>query len=350
MSLLFSLSCSAVLRTIGTTTPAMTLPNFSFPGQAVVRHAVTSPMRLFNLLGLASALRAMTISRITHSISTSTLSRSSGCGLIWTPSSFQRAPFGGPFFALIQHHPRRGADFIIWLLNHSTEWYAHHRDPRGIVEPPWQIEVWLPGGASVTQWCNQRLWQLYRGTSVGPYVLQCALMALERWLLELCVSHPEVAERWLLHILRTSTSGATTAVVASVATAYPHVAGDAAVALIACRAFITLDHIRMRQEVQAPSGLLAAMPTARAADTLYTNERKEADALPHRRSDLESVAMNLQLGPHADRVREILDSHRRNMPPLDEQTEDDRLWRRAPPHGPAQVHTGGSRTGSAAKQ
>jgi hypothetical protein len=242
---------------------------------------------------------------------------------------FPASALGGPFFALLQHHPRRGVDFIIWFVNHSTEWYATHRDPQGIVEPPWEVKVHLSDGTSVSQWCNQRLWQLYRGTSVGPTVLQCALMALERWLLELCVSHPERVQRWLYHILRTGTSGATTAIVASVATAYPHVAGDAALPLIACRELFDFDRDRWVHEAQAPSHLLNAMPLPRATDSIYAGDRKKADALPHRRSHLESVALNLQLGPLRDQVQIILDNYRRAAPPVGEQIEGDRLWRLA---------------------
>ncbi len=84
-------------------------------------------------------------------------------------------------------------------MNQSTEWYAHHPDPRGIVEPPWQITLHLPDGTVVQQWMNPRLWCLYRGTSVGPDILQCALMALEQWLLDLCESNPDRVERWLLY-------------------------------------------------------------------------------------------------------------------------------------------------------
>jgi hypothetical protein len=53
------------------------------------------------------------------------------------------------------------------------------------------------------------------------------------------------------------------------------------------------------------------------------------DARPQRHHDLESAIANLQLGPLASRVHEILDRYRAEMLPVEEQSEDDRKWRLA---------------------
>ena len=47
---------------------------------------------------------------------------------------------------------------------------------------PVQVNVHLNDGRTIQQWGGQRLWCLYRGTSVAPDILQSALMALENWL------------------------------------------------------------------------------------------------------------------------------------------------------------------------
>ena len=39
--------------------------------------------------------------------------------------------------------------------------------------------------------------------------------------------------------------------------------------------------------------------------------------------------MNLQLGPLSHRVREILDQHRAELPPMENQDDEDRIWRLA---------------------
>ena len=85
----------------------------------------------------------------------------------------------------------------------------------------------------------------------------------------------------------------------------------------------------MATESESPSRLPSFLPD-RGENSVYESERKEADRLPHRRKDLETAIANLQLGPLADRVHEILDRHRGALPPTtSEQTDDDRVWRLA---------------------
>jgi hypothetical protein len=52
---------------------------------------------------------------------------------------------------------------------------------------------------------------------------------------------------------------------------------------------------------------------------------QESDGLKHRRLDLEKLALELQVGPHQERVLQVLDSHHQDLPPLDQQTEDDKI-------------------------
>ena len=96
---------------------------------------------------------------------------------------FPASAIRGPWIPLLRHHPRQALDFFIKVFNHSADWYAHPRvDDR--LEPAWEIELTFADGTVRKHWGNPRLWNLYRGTSVGPYVLQSLLMALEKWLLD----------------------------------------------------------------------------------------------------------------------------------------------------------------------
>jgi hypothetical protein len=242
---------------------------------------------------------------------------------------FPASAYRGPFLPLLRHHPREGITFIIEVFNHSADWYAHPRVRSEYVEPPFEMTLTFADGTSRTQWCNARLWNLYRGTSVGPYVLQSLLMALERWLLEFAEARPSELDAVLLHILQRSDSAALTAVVASVATAFPHASGETLLVLLRSPLCILLDRQRLVNESHAPSRLFDLMPQLDARDKVYNAERKEADARPHRRYDLETAIANLQLGPLAPRVHEILDRHRAEMPPMEQQDEDDRVWRLA---------------------
>ena len=77
---------------------------------------------------------------------------------------FPPSAFRGPFLPLLRHHPRRGVAFIFGVFNHSADWYAHRRVRSEYVEPPFEITLTFADGTSRTQWCNARLWNLYRGT------------------------------------------------------------------------------------------------------------------------------------------------------------------------------------------
>ncbi len=242
---------------------------------------------------------------------------------------FPASAYQGVFLPLLRYHPQEGLDFIIEVFNHSADWYARPRVRARGVKPPSEIQLTLSDGTSRTQWCNERLWMLYRGISVGPNVLLSILMALEYWILELVESDPHELDKTLLSILGRSESAALTAVAASVATAFPHEASESLIVLLQSRICIQLDRRRLASEVQAPSVLAKMIPSLNNRKKIYEDERKKADARPHRRHDLESAIMNLQLGPLAPRVHTIIDRHLAEMPPPERQSEDDRSWRLA---------------------
>lgn len=228
----------------------------------------------------------------------------------------------GPWVSLLHNHPRKGLDFLIKVFNHSADWYVHPRvdDP---LEPARQIELTFADGMTRKHWGNQRLWNLYRGTSVGPGFLQSLLMACEKWLLELAETSSEHLDGVLLEVLRRSDSATLAAVVASVATAHPHASGEALLVLLSAPDYIIFDRRRMAGEHHASSF------SGRADDWVFDQERKEANSLAHRRHDLETAITNLQLGPFAPRVHAILDRHLATLPPKAEQDESHLIWRLA---------------------
>lgn len=235
----------------------------------------------------------------------------------------------GPFLPLLQSHPQKGVDFIVRLMNHASTWYGERKWLGDRLEPAMQVRMQIPGEGDVIQWANSRLWCLFRGTSVGPYLLQTALMALESWLLGICEADNAHVESWLLKILRESNNVAMTAVVVSICNAYPEKAGRAELAVLTCCEFFAMDRARMVQESSALSGLANLMPMYDAEGKIYDDERRIADSLPHRKYDLEALAVKLQLGEHRDAVWRILDEYRAALPEAGAQTEADRLWRLA---------------------
>ena len=233
----------------------------------------------------------------------------------------------GPWIPLLRHHPRQTLDFLIHIFNYSAEWYAHPR-AHDRLEPAWEIELTFADKTTRSQWGNPRLWNMYRGTSVSPSVLQSLLMALEKWLLELATQRSSQLDTVLLDILRRSDAAALAAVVASVATAHPHSSGEALLVLLTAPDYMRCDRARMAAESQA-SALDGIFPHIRPEGELYEAERKEANDLPHRGRDLEAAITDLQLGPLAPRVHAVLDEHLNALPPSSEQDESDRIWRLA---------------------
>ena len=237
---------------------------------------------------------------------------------------FPASAYRGPWISLLRHHPRRALDFFINIFNHSADWYAHPRVPDPL-EPAWEITLTFADGSTRTQWGNPRLWNLYRGTSVGPDVLQSLLMALEKWLLECAKETPEQLDAVLVDILRRSESAALTAVIASIATAHPHTSGEALLALLSASDYIAFDRGRMANEYHA-SAISGIFPRLRGDTKVYEEERKEANGLSHRRQDLEIAILNLQCGPYAPQVHAILDRHLAALPPQSQQNETDLWW------------------------
>lgn len=240
---------------------------------------------------------------------------------------FPASAFRGPWINLLTHHPRKGFDFLIQVFNHSAEWYANPRLGNSL-EPAWEVELTFANGTTRKQWVNPRLWSLYRGFTVGPYVLQSLLMAFEEWLLNYANSHSERLDAVLLEILQRSDSAALAAVVASVATAHPHRSGEALLVLLSVRDYIEIDSSRMATERKALS-LTGLFPSFRAENKIYDEERKKSNALSHRKHDLEVAIANLQLGPLAPRVHAIIDLHIAEQPGPDKRNEQDLKWQLA---------------------
>jgi hypothetical protein len=99
--------------------------------------------------------------------------------------------------------------------------------------------------------------------------------------------------------------------------------------MLRSRMCILLDRQRTVAESQSPSRLSGLIGLVRAENKIYEVERKDADARPHRKYDLEAAIAQLQLGPLAARVHEILDQNRAALPPISEQDDNDRFWRLA---------------------
>ena len=151
-------------------------------------------------------------------------------------------------------------------------------------------------------------------------------MALESWLLAYAKRFPESLDETLVRILKENTCGAVTAAVASVVVSQPRICGNALFTLLSCRDCISFDIARMVGDSHAPSKVLGIMNN-RPENRIYTSEREAADALEHRRSHLEIAVLNGQTPELAARIQQLLDDHKAELPPIEQQSEADRVWR-----------------------
>ncbi|KAA0255535.1 MAG: hypothetical protein EDX89_05590 [Acidobacteria bacterium] len=249
----------------------------------------------------------------------------------------------GPFCHLLAHHPTIGLDLIVRITNHACDAYGA-ADVR-LLEAPGRITLSLPDGRAVEQWINGRLWGLYRSATVGPYPLQCALMALENWLLERAEAEDPTLEAALLDLLSRSNNAAITAVVLSVAQAWPQGTWRTILPLLAHREFFELDRGRWIADQGSAGRILEGIGFRSAPeDEWYAKERRRSNAREHRKEDLEATAVRLQLTDAREQVWALVDGLRAALPAEASRTDDDRLWelvlhridvRRFLPAGPA---------------
>jgi len=237
---------------------------------------------------------------------------------------FPASAYQGPFLSLLHNHPEDAVQYIIDLLNHSAQWYGEEKWPGEPLEPLKKIAIDVPNHGPIEQWANSRLYLMHRGLSVGPYALQSALMALENWLLKIAKIEGAKIEDWLLRILIDSNNVMATGVIASICIAYPSETSRVGVALLSCRELIQYDRIRLAKE----SGVdLLLGGSLIAGHRIYQDERRDSNALAHRKTDVEWMALQLQFSDDTvrDQVADVLDLHRARC--TASEAESEVLWK-----------------------
>ncbi|UCH93142.1 MAG: ATP-binding protein [Candidatus Aminicenantes bacterium] len=210
-----------------------------------------------------------------------------------------------PIYFLLRYHPLIALKLITTVLNHSTEAYAQSERGKknGIVE----VEIKTNDGEIITQKGNMTLWAMYRGTiGVAPDLLKSILMSLESWFLELCEISSNRASRLIEiafdFLLKEGTTVATTAVLASIAIAYPGKIGKKAFPIIKVKEFFEWDSNRWSSD--SVDFVLCnydmELPFAQ-------EERMKSNKLPHRKLSLEQLVTKLQFEGFWEEISEILD-------------------------------------------
>lgn len=183
-----------------------------------------------------------------------------------------------PVYYLLKNHPFRALDFIVEIVNNSTQVYQ--KSVKYNTDEVIEIELTLNDGSKVKQRGSPLLWQMYRGTGNTPEFLQSVLMALEKYLFELAENEVDENKELLRAIYdflyRTSTSVAISSVLASVGLRFPKAVGEAMLPLLSLKHTIQWDGIRFINE--QPRGL----NLFKDKNDIHDNERIESDLLPHR--------------------------------------------------------------------
>lgn len=215
----------------------------------------------------------------------------------------------GPFKYLLHTDIRKALNFILNLCNITAQKYAESDFSSPSISSEEEIffgdsfsteitvkevELILNDGSIVKQYASPHLWKGYRGHSTLPDVLQCALMALENWLIgyiEAC-SNDNHIELIYNHLLRNSNSVLLTSVLASVATGFPEKVGKSSLPLLRTADLYSLDLNRKCQE-RGANELHFFMPREPMRE-IYIAERRNAALKPWREESLETLLFRMQ--------------------------------------------------------
>ncbi len=231
----------------------------------------------------------------------------------------------GAFAILLAHHPERGVELVLRLLNHACATYAGYE--QDIIEKPVQVMLELEDGSQLPQWANWRLWAMYRGMNVATHTRESALMALEEWLLQKAARGDADTVTVFSRLLRESNNVAITAVLASVAIAYPYFIGAAAIPLLTCQPLFHWDFDRAFHDKANLNRTMEFIFPSIPDHMPFEHERRESGKREHRWRNLEHLCLQLQLTPARDKVRTILDGYLAALPAVDRQHDGHRQWR-----------------------
>ncbi len=224
-----------------------------------------------------------------------------------------------PIRFLLYYHPAKALRLIVSVMNYITDAYASSK--RGKENGVVRIEMHDENGSTVYQSGDAVLWGMYRGlVQSTPYLLQSILMALENWLLELCQIEQDWADKLIKstysYFFRNSVSVATTAVLASVAMAYPEKIGKACFPILKVKEFYKWDILRLTGDQFPLSPFDQEIPFAQ-------EERYRSNQLPHRKYRLEILATKFQVSGYWNEINAILDNFHALVKP------DENSWKLA---------------------
>ena len=223
-------------------------------------------------------------------------------GLIGEHKFYPPSALKGPFWSLLCFNFKIGLNLIIELcnksaVNYSKSEYAKQPSNETLIS---EIELTLNDKTIIKQFASPILWKGYRGSSVLPYLLQSALMALENWLIAFVENSIQISTVEILfdYLLRNSNSVMITSVLTSIAVGFPKKIGNAGFPFLGCQLLYSLDMERaiLHENSNGQINWFAIdIQRGNFMAELYAEERKDATLRPWRKLHLESLLLHYQL-------------------------------------------------------
>jgi hypothetical protein len=237
-------------------------------------------------------------------------------------SFFPSGIYKTPLYNLLWIHPMIGLKFIIDFINYSVDFYVNttceHKHKIS------EIEIKLNDGTIVKQWAAWELWAAYRGLSVTNDALESLLMSFEKFLLETAKQKSDVSKENLKfvfnYVLKNSNNVSLSAVLTSVAIAYPEEVEEAMLPLLSVQEFYDWDLSRALQEHSALSPMDNHIAFAQKA-------RWELNQLPHRKQYTRGlsdfiVSYQFKIGKLNQQIHNLFDELTANI------NSDDVMWKK----------------------
>ncbi|MCM3131621.1 ATP-binding protein [Paenibacillus polysaccharolyticus] len=245
---------------------------------------------------------------------------------------FPASAYQTPIYWLLKTEFTQTINFILDFTNRAVECFA--KSGRNEVTI---IELRIRDYNNEQFFCD-RLWNVYRGTQVAPYVLESMHMALENVFLEMAKNiDTKVLEEWLFYLLENSKSCSITAIVVSIVLAYPEKTFNVAINLFKTKDLFFLDTRRMVLDQSAKFNYSIGYGL-NYSSKLYQDERIETCNAKHRSKSLEHIALEYQffrtegIGEEEAEQRQnaiwdVLDSHYKELSEVLVEDECTKTWR-----------------------
>lgn len=206
-----------------------------------------------------------------------------------------------PVYKLLTVAPQQGMNFVLNLLNYASECYRNSSLAAEYGECQ-EIKIVFSETEKVEQICSDRLWKMHRGAMPNSNVLECVLMALERWLLEVAeICSEKLLNKFCLLLLKNSNNVAITATVLSVVEAYPDKLFEISCILLRTKEVFYYDTCRRTAE-KVRGIFLNGHP---ANYEIFNKERFESNNLEFRKATFEQIIMNYQIKQEKQSIEEF---------------------------------------------